>query len=325
MSTLRYIVKRLLKGAVVVLALVVLNFLLIHLAPGDPASVLAGEAGAGDQAYVEQLRKEFQLDEPLFVQLGAYLHGVVRLDLGFSYWQQRPVWDLIAERLPATLLLTASAFVFAIAVGIALGTLAATRIGTWFDTAVSGAALVLYATPLFWLGLMSILLFSVILNWVPAYGMETIGARYTGIDRVVDVGRHLVLPTVTLSSFSLAVYVRLIRASILEVASQDFVITARAKGVGEGRIVMAHVLRNALLPVVTFAGIQAGNLVSGAVLTETVFAWPGIGRLAFDALLQRDYNLLLGILLVSSIVVVLFNLVTDLIYSIVDPRVDLQQ
>jgi len=182
-------------------------------------------------------------------------------------------------------------------------------------------SLLLYATPLFWLALMAILLFSVILGWLPAFGMETIASSHTGFERVQDIFLHLILPTVTLGCFFMAMYVRLTRASMLEVINMDFVKTARAKGVAPGRIIRVHVLRNALLPVITFAGIQLGQMAGGAVLTETVFAWPGIGRLMFDALLQRDYQLLLGIFLVTSIMVVVFNLLTDLIYRFVDPRI----
>lgn len=182
-------------------------------------------------------------------------------------------------------------------------------------------ALLLYATPLFWLSLMGILLFSVVLGWLPAFGMETVGAGLTGWARAGDIAQHLILPTVTLGCFFMAVYVRLTRASMLEVIGMDFVKTARAKGVSPGRVIRAHVLRNALLPVITFAGIQLGQMAGGAVLTETVFAWPGIGRLMFDALLQRDYQLLLGIFLVTSIMVVVFNLLTDVLYRLIDPRI----
>ena len=183
--------------------------------------------------------------------------------------------------------------------------------------------MVFYCTPLFWTGLLLVLLFSVTLNWLPSFGMSTVGADYTGLRAALDVAEHLVLPALTLGLFYLAVYARLTRSSVLEVADQDFVKTARAKGVGEGRILRRHVLRNALLPVVTLAGIQAGHLIGGSILVETVFAWPGIGSLAFDALLQRDYELLLGVFLCTSVIVMLFNLLTDLLYLVIDPRVQM--
>jgi peptide/nickel transport system permease protein len=310
------------KAVVVIFAIIVLNFVLIRLAPGDPAMVMAGEAGVADQKYVQQLREEFGLDQPLPTQLFRYVKSVASFNLGYSYRQQAPVWDLIVEKLPATLTLTITAFAIALSTGVGLGILAARRVGGWLDTVISVAALGLHATPLFWLGLMAILVFSAELRWLPPFGMESIGSASHGLTRVGDVARHLILPSLTLGLLQMTIYARLIRASVLDVLEMDFVRTALAKGLSRGRVMRSHVLRNAVLPVITFAGIQAGQLVGGAVLTETVFAWPGIGRMTFDALLQRDYNLLLGVLLVTSVMVVVFNLMTDLVYRMVDPRVE---
>ncbi len=322
MKTLEFAVQRLSKAALVVVGVVVLNFLLIHLAPGDPASVLAGEAGAGDAKFIAQLRAQFGLDQPLYVQLWTYLKGVLTGDLGYSYRNQVPVATLILERLPATILLTGCAFIFSLVLGIALGVLAAYRRGSIIDSAVMTGALIFYATPLFWIALMAVLVFSINLDWLPPFDMETIGAGLTGWARALDIAHHLILPTVTLGLFFTAIYTRLTRASILEVMDLDFVKTARAKGVPKARIIRRHVLRNAILPIFTFASMQAGQLVGGAVLTETVFAWPGIGRLMFDALMQRDYPVLLGVFLVTAIVVVIVNLVADLLYRVVDPRIE---
>ena len=325
MKFLSFLVSRIGKALVVVLGVVIINFFLIRLAPGDPAAVLAGQAGAGDAAYVEQLRVAFGLDKPVLTQLFLYLKGVVQLDLGFSYRNHVPVLDLIVERLPATFLLMSCAFVFSIVLGVFLGVVAAKaryrNKRRWIDSSVMTGALLLYATPLFWLSLMGILLFSVVLGWLPAFGMETVGSGLTGLARAADIAQHLVLPTITLGCFFMAVYVRLTRASMLEVIGMDFVKTARAKGVSPSRVIRTHVLRNALLPVITFAGIQLGQMAGGAVLTETVFGWPGIGRLMFDALIQRDYQLLLGVFLVTSTMVVVFNLLTDLVYRFIDPRI----
>ena len=232
-----------------------------------------------------------------------------------------PVADLILARLPATLLLTGAAFVVSLTLGIAMGAAAARRVGTWADTVISTLALLFYATPLFWAALMAILLFSVQLGWLPSFGYETVGADYSTFGRALDIGQHLVLPALTLGLFFTAVYARMTRASMLEVAQMDYVKTARAKGLSAGAIQRRHVLRNALLPIVTLAGLQAGQLVGGAILTETVFAWPGIGRLMFEALAQRDYNVLLGVFFVSAVMVIVFNLVTDVIYRLVDPRI----
>jgi peptide/nickel transport system permease protein len=318
---LRFLLSRLVKGVIVLLAIAVLNFALIRAAPGDPATVMAGEAGAADAIFVQQLRERFGLDRPILEQLGIYIKGIVTFDLGFSYRQGRSVASLIGERLPATLLLTGSAFLFSLALGIALGALAARRAGTWSDTAITTLALVFYATPLFWIALMSQILFSLKLGLVPNVGYETIGASYTGVTRVLDILHHLVLPALTLGLFFTALYARMMRASMLETAGADFVRTARAKGVSPGVVTRRHVARNAILPVVTLAGLQAGQIVGGAVLTETVFAWPGIGRLMFEALAQRDYQVLLGVFFVSSAMVVLFNLITDVVYRVVDPRI----
>lgn len=324
MHILKYTLARLLKAMVILLAIVVLNFCLIHAAPGDPAAVMAGEAGATDQLFLAQLREKFGLDQPFHVQLWHYVSGLLHLDMGYSYRQDAPVLTLILERLPATILLTGAAFVISILIGVLAGVLAAMRVGRWADTVITVMSLLLYATPLFWVALMAILLFSVQLGWFPAYGMEQIGSDLTGAARWLDIAHHLVLPATTLGLFFTATYARMTRASFLEVASEDFVKTARAKGLPERTIARRHILRNAILPVVTLAGLQAGQIVGGAVLTETVFAWPGIGRLMFDALLQRDYNLLLGVFLISSAMVLLFNLITDLVYLLIDPRIELK-
>ena len=309
------------KAAVILLAILVVNFLLIHAAPGDPAAVMAGEAGATDEQFIADLRARFGLDQPLSKQLWLYITGAVQLDLGYSYRQGMPVAELIWDRLPATLLLTLSAFVISIILGVAAGVLAAARQGSWGDTIISSVAMIFYATPLFWIALMASLLFSVWLGWLPGFGYETIGANYTGLSRALDIGKHLILPATTLGLFFTAVYMRMTRASMLEVSRLDFIKTARAKGLRPGVIQRRHILRNALLPVITLAGLQAGQIVGGAVLTETVFAWPGIGRLMFEAINQRDYNVLLGVFFVSAAMVLLFNLITDILYVVVDPRI----
>jgi peptide/nickel transport system permease protein len=316
----RFLIGRLFKMVAIVIAIVCVNFLLIHAAPGDPASVLAGQSGSADPQFIAQLRHQFGLDQPLSTQLWIYVSSVLRGDLGVSHVQQRTVLSLILERLPATLLLTGTAFAFALIAGIALGAAAARRVGTWADSAITVMALGFYATPIFWVGLMLVLVFSVWLGWLPSFGMNTVGADLHGWAAVADTAQYLVLPALTLGLFYMAVYARLTRSAMLDVAGEDFIRTARAKGVPEGRILRRHILRNALLPVVTLAGIQAGQLIGGSVLVETVFAWPGIGRLAFDALLARDYQVLLGVFLTTAILVVLFNLATDLIYLVIDPR-----
>ena len=323
MKKLMFFVRRLLQGVATLLVIAVINFVLIRMAPGDPAMVMAGEAGSGDELFLQQLRERFDLDRPLPEQLASYLAHLMHGDLGESYRQQQPVLDLILERLPATLLLTGTALVISLVLGVSLGVWSSARVGTWKDSAISALATLFYATPLYWLALVAVLVFSLWLPWLPPYGQTTVGAGYTGMAHVLDVAHHLVLPTMVLAMFYMAIYARMTRASMLEVASQDFVRVARAKGLSPGRIQRAHVLRNALLPVVTMAGLQAGAMVGGAVLIETVFAWPGIGRLLFDALAQRDYSLLLGTFLFTAALAIAFNVVTDLVYTLVDPRIEL--
>ncbi|ASM73313.1 MULTISPECIES: ABC transporter permease [Roseobacteraceae] len=315
------ILGRLLKAALTLLAIAVLNFFLIHAAPGDPAAVLAGEAGAADEQMIADLRAQFGLDKPLYVQLFTYVGNILTLDLGYSFRQGAPVLDLILERLPATLILTLTAFWISLLAGVALGVAASARVGKFTDSLITGTALLFYATPLYWAALMAVLVFSVQLGWLPGFGYETVGSGYGGFDRAIDILKHLILPALTLGLFFMAVYMRMTRASMLEVAQQDFVKTARAKGLAPATIRRRHILRNALLPVVTLAGLQAGQLVGGAVLTETVFAWPGIGRLMFESLAARDYNTILGVFLVSAAMVIIFNIITDIVYRLIDPRI----
>ena len=319
---LRYIIRRLFQAVPIVLAIIVLNFFLLNMAEGDAVDVLAGEAGSATPEYMDELRAKFGLDQPLPVQLLVYLKNIISLDLGYSFRHDMPVSVLIVDRFWPTLLLMVSTIILAVLFGILLGLLAAINLNTWKDAVISVFALITYATPLFWVGLMMIVVFSINLRWFPTSGMENIAAFYEGFDRFVDISRHLVLPTITLSLFYLALYTRLMRASMLEQYGQDYVVTARAKGLPERRITFGHVLRNALLPVVTMAGVQVGALIGGSVIVESVFAWPGLGMLAFESLFARDLNLLLGIFLISSVLVVVVNLIVDVIYCFLDPRIE---
>ena len=321
-TRLQHVLRRLLQAVPVILAIVVCNFLLVHLAPGDAALVLAGEAGSATPEYMAQLRAKFQLDRPLAVQLLAYVKSVLMLDLGYSFRHDRPVIELILSRFGPTLLLMTTSLVVSVGVGVVLGALGASALHSWRDNLISVFALVSYATPLFWLGLMLIVVFSLQLGWFPTSGMESIGAFHEGWRRVRDVAWHLALPAATLSLFFVALYTRLMRASLLEQRGLEYVTAARAKGLSERRVLLRHVLRNAILPVVTMAGVQAGNLVGGSVIVETVFGWPGLGLLAFQSLFARDLNLLLGIFLLCACTVVLINLVVDLLYTVVDPRIE---
>jgi peptide/nickel transport system permease protein len=318
----KFVLKRLLQGIPIILAIVIINFFLLNMADGDAVDVLAGEAGSATPEYMAELRAKFGLDQPLPVQLMVYLKNVVMLDLGYSFRHDMPVSELIVDRFWPTALLMVSTIILAVGFGILLGLLAAMRLNTWKDAVITVFALITYATPLFWVGLMMIVVFSLNLGWFPTSGMENVAAFYEGWDRVKDIVVHLVLPTITLSLFYLALYTRMMRASMLEQYGQDYVITARAKGLTERRITFVHVLRNALLPVVTMAGVQVGALIGGSVIVESVFAWPGLGMLAFESLFARDLNLLLGIFLLSSALVIVVNLIVDIIYSLLDPRIE---
>mgnify|MGYP001480589622 FL=1 len=269
---LRYVIRRLIQAIPIILAIIVLNFFLLNMAEGDAVDVLAGEAGSATPEYMAELRAKFGLDQPLPVQLLVYLKNIVSLDLGYSFRHDMPVSILIVDRFWPTLLLMVSTIILAIGFGILLGLLAAINLNTWKDAVISVFALITYATPLFSVGLMMIVVFSINLRWFPTSGMENIAAFYEGFDRFVDITHHLVLPTITLSLFYLALYTRLMRASMLEQYGQDYVVTARAKGLPERRITFGHVLRNALLPVVTMAGVQVGALIGGSVIVESVFA-----------------------------------------------------
>ena len=320
---LRTLVARLVKTVLVVIAVVLLSFILIRLAPGDAATVMAGQTGFADEAFMKSLRAEYGLDQPLPVQLWKYVQAVAHGDLGTSYVRRQPVAAVILERLPNTLLLDAFALLVAAGGGIWLGSLAARKPGSAGDSAVTVLSMLFYAVPQFWLGMMMVLVFAVWLHLLPPFGIETMGADYTGLARLGDVAQHMLLPGVTLALYFLASYARLTRTAMIEVATLDFVKTARAKGLSERQVARRHILRNALLPLITYAGLQASILVGGSVLVENVFSWPGVGTLAYEAVTARDNPLLLGIFIVTAILVSLFNLITDIAYSIADPRVEL--
>jgi peptide/nickel transport system permease protein len=315
-----YIARRLAQAVPVVLAVVVLNFLIVHLAPGDPVNILVGEYGATTE-FRDRVRREYGLDQPVSTQLAVYLRRVFRGDLGHSLYFNQPVIGLIASRLPATLLLMATQLIFAMVTGITLGVAAARRPYSRLDNASTAVALIGYSMPVFWSGLLLILLFSSTLGVLPSGGMVSTRETATGLARALDIARHLVLPAFTLGLVNLALYVRLTRASMLEVLSQDYVRTARAKGVEERRVVRRHALRNAMLPVITITGIDLGRMIGGAVLTETVFAWPGVGTLTFTALQSRDYPVIVGTFMLVSIGVIAANLFVDVMYGFFDPRI----
>lgn len=313
--------RSLLQAVPTVIGVVLLSFFLLKAVPGDAADVIAAESGSATEASMAALRSHFGLDQPVLRQLGTYLRDLATLNLGVSPRYNLPVSELIFSRLGNTVLLMGSALACALAAGIALGAVMANFAGRWLDRVLSLAALLLYSTPGFWLGLMAIILLSVKLGWLPPGGVSTIGSAATGWAHVLDVARHLVLPTLALTGFYVAIFARLTRASMLEVNRQDFVRTAHAKGLTPRAVALRHVLRNALIPVTTVAGLNVGTLLGGAVVVETVFSWPGLGRLAYESVMARDYVVLLGILVLSSLLVILANIVVDLLQSVLDPRI----
>lgn len=304
-----------------VLGIVVLNFLLLQLAPGDAADVIAAEAGSATEETMAALRRSMGLDLSALEQLKTYLLHLAQLDLGHSPRYAMPVLDLIMQRLPGTLILMATALGLAVVLGVALGAVMSSFAGRIPDRLLSVLSLLFYSIPGFWIGLMLILLFSVKLGWLPSGGSGTIGSSLTGWAAVLDKARYMILPAMSLSLFYVAIYARLTRAAMLEIRNQDYVRTARAKGLSPLRITLSHILRNALIPVTTMAGMHFGNMLGGAVVVETVFSWPGLGRLAFEAVMARDFNVLLGILLLSSLVVIVVNGLVDLLQSRLDPRI----
>ena len=308
-------------GLALLLAVLILNFTLIHIAPGDVADTIAGDMGGAAAEVMAQIRRDYGLDLPFHEQLFAYVGKLARGDLGYSFFFNQPVTELLLERLPATLLLVLSAQVLAIMLGTVLGVIAARRPNGLLSHGVTIFALIGFSAPVFWTGIMLIILFCSIFPVFPVAGMVDVTVEGGWFVKTLDVLYHLFLPMVTLSSIFLALYSRLARASMLDVLGTDYVRTAQAKGLSEFQVVYKHALRNALGPVVTLAGLQFSGIVSGAVLVETVFSWPGLGTLAFQSITARDAPMVLGILFFSSLVVIVANLVTDLVYSLIDPRI----
>ena len=321
MNTLWMIVQRISYALILLLAVLVLNFALMYLAPGDIADTIAGDMGGANAEVMAEIRRSYGLDRPVWEQLVSYLWNVVQLDLGYSYFFNTSVVPLLAERVPATLLLVVSAQILAIFVGVLLGVVAARRPNGLTSHAVTLLALFGFSAPVFWTGIMLLIAFSLLVPLFPVAGMQDVTIDGGAWVKMVDVAHHLVLPTITLASIFLALYSRLCRASMLEVLGSDYIRTARAKGLSDRQVVVKHALKNALNPVVTLAGLQFSAVVSGAVLVETVFSWPGLGTLALQSIIARDTPTILGILFFSSLVVVVANLLTDLALRLIDPRI----
>jgi peptide/nickel transport system permease protein len=302
---LSYIIKRLLSMIPVLIGISLLLFFMLRMLPGDPAQVLAGQMATPEE--IENIRHQLGLDLPIYEQYAVYFSRLVRFDLGRSARTQNPVIQEIWARLPNTVLLAVVAITLACLFGIPAGIFSAVRPYTWLDYAISMAALFGISMPVFWLGLMLVVVFAVILKVLPAGGTGS--------------WQHVILPSVTLAAFVVAFIARMTRSTMLETLSQDFTTTARSKGLKEHVVIVKHALRNALIPIITVVGLQFGLLLGGAVLTETVFAWPGVGRLIVDSILARDYPMIQGTILIFGLLYLFVNLAVDLIYAFVDPRI----
>ena len=316
------LVKRRLLGSIPVLLLVVtLTFLLLESASGDAADAYLLSIGGGDAAFAETLRQAYGLDQSVWARLWLYVQALARLDLGWSVAFNRPVADLVLERLPNTLLLMGTATALSFGLGSALGIVAGSRPGSLRDRLLSAGSLVLYALPGFWLGLILVIIFSVWLRWLPTSGLETIASGKHGLARAADIGRHLVLPVGALGVIYTALFLRVMRSGMAEIRDRNFILFARARGIPRRRILLSHVARNALLPLVTVLGLQSAAMLGGSVVIESVFAIPGFGRLAQEAVSGRDAPLLMGVILVSAVMVIAVNLLIDLVYAALDPRI----
>jgi peptide/nickel transport system permease protein len=320
MAILNFVLRRLFHALPLLICVIVFNFFLIHLAPGDPIQALVGEFPA-PEAYIAEMRKVFGLDQPIYIQLLLYIKNILAGDLGFSFYYRQPVLSVILDRVPATLQLMVPALLFSAAIGILLGVLSARKPYSLADNTISVFSLFGYCVPAFWLGQMLMAAFAIELGWLPSQGMKTVGADLEGASLIVDRAAHLVLPFAALAIRHLAVNARMMRSSMLEVAYEDFVTVARAKGLDEKAVIARHMVPNALMPVVTIIGVDVGFLFTGSVLVETVFGWPGIGRLMYESIVKRDYPVLMGNFLITTALVVVVNLIVDLIYVWLDPRV----
>jgi ABC-type dipeptide/oligopeptide/nickel transport system permease component len=300
-----YVVRRLWQSALTLVGVSVLVFVILRVVPGDPAKMLLPEGAP--QSAIEELNRQLGLQEPLYVQYGLFVQSVFRGDFGQSFQYRAPALQVVTERLMATVQLALAAMLITVGVGVSLGIVAAVRRGTGYDYASTVLAVLGQSLPNFWLGIMLILLFGVALRWLPTSGFES--------------WRHLILPAVTLAAFPMALVARLTRSSMLEILGRDFIRTGRAKGLAERAVILRHALRNAAVPLLTVLGLQIGTLLGGAVITESVFAWPGMGKLVVAAIFFRDFPVVQTVLILSATLFVVINLLVDLLYTVIDPRI----
>jgi peptide/nickel transport system permease protein len=318
---LRYLGRKLAQLVLTLLAVVTFNFLLFRVLPGDPVQLYARSGHLTPQA-AEQLRRLFGLDRPVVAQFGIYLRDLAHGDLGFSLTYRRPVAGIVLQRLANTIVLVGMATVLVVVVGVVLGVISASRRGSRIDAATVFGSLVLWSMPTFWVGLLLVFAFGVWWRILPITGISTAGATYSSaLGAPLDVARHLVLPTITLALVDIGQFVLITRSSLIDVLTEDFIVTAKAKGMSRRRVVWRHGMRNAMLPVVTASVLYIGLVVGGAIQVETVFSWPGMGELTYDAVLRRDYPVLEACFLIFAVTVIVANFLSDLVYLWLDPRV----
>jgi peptide/nickel transport system permease protein len=331
------VLERILAVIPIMFGVAIVVFVFMRLTPGDPVDIMMGEAGYVSEGEIESLRREFNLDKPLHVQLGLFLAGAMRGDLGNSYIKHAPVTELIAERLPATIELALGALVFGLAVAVPIGIISAVKQYSVVDRVSMAVAFLGISMPAFWLGIILMLIFSVRLRWLPVSGridydagLQTVTGLYvldsllTGNgEALISSLRHLALPSVSLGAAMAATVARILRSSMLEVLRQDYVTLARAKGLIEFLVVTKHALRNALIPTVTVVGLQVGVLLGGNMIVETVFGWPGLGRLVVQAIFSRDFPLVQGAVMVYAFIFVMANLIVDILYTYLNPKITL--
>lgn len=317
----RYLLRRLLQAIPLLLIISVLVFLIVELAPGDAAQMYIDPNKGTDPAYIERVRLSLGLEQPVYVRYLGWLQQTVSGDLGFSFRTRRPVALEVGDRLPNTLLLGGISLLISFVIAVPIGAISALKRYTLIDYLLSTVALAGVSVPIFWIALLLVQVFAIQLDWLPATGMRSVRETYTGAQAGIDVLKHMILPTITLSLAQIAGWSRYQRSALLEVLGQDYIRTARGKGLTERRVLVLHALRNSLIPMVTLIGISVPTVVTGAFITETIFSWPGIGRLGVDAVRGRDYPVIMAVTMMSALMIVIGNLIADLAYAWVDPRI----
>ncbi|MCC6804090.1 MAG: ABC transporter permease [Anaerolineae bacterium] len=317
----RYLSRRLLQAIPLLFVISLLTFLIVEIAPGDAAQMYIDPNKGTDPAYIEQVRENLGLDQPMYVRYVGWLRQTLSGDLGFSFRNRRPVVLEIGDRLPNTLLLGGVSLALSFVIAVPIGVISALKRYTLLDYILSTAALAGISIPIFWVALLLIQVFAIQLDWLPATGMRDVRQTYTGLQASLDVVRHMILPMITLSLAQVASWSRYQRSALLDVLGQDYMRTAQGKGLRERRVLLVHALRNALIPMVTLLGISVPTVVTGAFITETIFSWPGIGRLGVEAVTGRDYPVIMAVTMLSALLIVVGNLLADLAYAWIDPRI----